>query len=233
MNIEGTYTLQAPPAEVWRYLLDPKVLRQTVPGAESVEQAGENTYAVVVNVRQAPLKGMYQGQVSISEQQYPYHYRITVSGEGKQVAFSGAGSISLNEQSGATVIAYKGELVLQKSSSLWHPSLVKGAVKLLVQQFFTALADQLRTGQAPVVEATVTSGTSSGGVLGNIVILPPKGAAVAFSVSGIFQKVVHRLRLGAGDPVEETRWVQRLQRGGVIAGLLLLVWIGTRLPHRQ
>ncbi len=231
MNIEGTYTLQAPPGEVWRYLLDAEVLQRTVPGAERVEQTGENTYAVVVNVRQAPLKGTYQGQIVISEQQYPYHYRITVHSEGRQVAFSGVGSISLNEQSGATVIAYKGELGLQKASTLWHPSLVKGAVKLLIQQFFNALAAQLRTRQESIVDAPL-AGANSKGVLGKIVVLPNESAA-AFSVNGIFQKIVHRLRLGEGDPVRETRWVERLQRVGVVAGLLFLVWVGTRLPRRH
>jgi hypothetical protein len=176
---------------------------------------------------------VYQGKIIISEQQHPYHYRITVHGEGRQLAFDGAGSISLNEQSQATIIAYKGDLTLQKTSTLLYPSLLKGAAKLLIQQFFTALADHLRTRPATVVEAAPEARSSSNGILGNIVVLPSGGAAaVAFSMRGIFQKVAHRIRLGAGDPVRETRWARRLQRASFIAGLLFLIWVGTRLPRR-
>jgi len=44
--------------------------------------------------------------------------------------------------------------------------------------------------------------------------------------------VVRRLGLGEGDPVEEERWVKRVRRFGVLSILLLLVWVGTRLPGK-
>src|SRR5581483_8035245 len=94
MNIEGTYTLQAQPGEVWRCLLDPQVLQQTVPGARRIEQVDEYTCSVIVNVKQ----GTYQGQMTLSEQEYPYQCHVTVNGEGRQVAFDGSGDITLSEQ---------------------------------------------------------------------------------------------------------------------------------------
>jgi hypothetical protein len=38
--------------------------------------------------------------------------------------------------------------------------------------------------------------------------------------------------LGAGDPVAEVLWVNRLRRTGILLGLLLLVWIGSRIPRK-
>ena len=37
MEIEGTYTLQASPEEVWQCLMDTQVLRSAIPGVEQLE----------------------------------------------------------------------------------------------------------------------------------------------------------------------------------------------------
>ena len=44
--------------------------------------------------------------------------------------------------------------------------------------------------------------------------------------------LVHQLGLGDDDPLLEEQWVARLKRIGAFSALLLLVWIGTRLPRR-
>ena len=110
MNIEGTYTLQAPSTEVWHTLLDTQLLQQTIPGIKSLEQVNENTYAVVFTIKQVPLKGTYQGQIILSEQHYPYHYHLTFEGKGADGTISGAGNIHLNGYNTTTVITYKGTL---------------------------------------------------------------------------------------------------------------------------
>ncbi len=45
MDIEGTYTLQAPPEEVWGCLKDQQVLQRTIPGVERIEALSEEKYA--------------------------------------------------------------------------------------------------------------------------------------------------------------------------------------------
>lgn len=232
MDIEGTYTLHATPAEVWRCLLDPQVLQQLLPGIERIEQTTEQTYTVVLNVKRAPLSGSYQALVTISEQQYPYHYRISVEGEGRQGTFHGAGSIALNEQQNTTVIAYKGAISLKKESAALSPSLVKGAVKLLIQQFFTALADRLRNKSVSLsAEKTIEVVATQRGVAGNVILLPSHEKSV--EPTDIFQRIVHLLGLGAGEQALELLWAQRLRRVSFLSILLLLVWIGTRLPRRR
>jgi hypothetical protein len=186
-------------------------------------------------LKQAPLKGTYQGRIVISERQHPYHYRITVDGEGRQIALNAAGSIVLNERHEGTIIAYRGELTLRKTNPLLRPALLRGAAKLLIQQFFTALAGQLRTRPSYIAEAVIEARSGSKDVGGKIVVMPTEGgnAAAAFSVLGIFQELAHRIWLGKGDPMQEKRWARRLQRVGLVAGLLFLVWVGTRLPSRR
>ncbi len=236
MNIEGTYTLQAPPTEVWHSLLDTQLLQQTVPGIESIQQVSENTYAIVLNIKHAPLEGTYQGQVTLSEQQYPYHYRLTAEAEGQHGTISGAGSIHLNEHNEATVIAYKGTLTYNKQETLLSPKVIKGAAKLLIQQFFTTLATQLPTKehrQASNGENSEEDTQNNGRVRGKIILRLPHITAEPTTPQSVFSKIVYLLGLGAGDYEQEERWERLLRNASILSGFLLLVWIGTRLPRRK
>src|SRR5437588_4331213 len=236
MNIEGTYTLQAPPTEVWHSLLDTQLLQQTVPGIESIEQVSENTYAIVFNIKHAPLEGIYQGNVTLSEQHYPYYYRLTFEGEGEHGTISGVGSIHLNEYNETTVIAYKGTLTYSKQATLLQPKLIKGAAKLLIQQFFTTLATQLPTKvyrQASNGENSEEDTQNNGRVRGKIILRLPHIIAEPTTAQSVFSKIVHLLGLGAGDYEQEQRWERLLRNASLFSGFLLLVWIGTRLPKRK
>ena len=239
MHIEGTYTLQALPGEVWNCLMDQEVLLRTVPGIERIEQIDSDSYAVAIHIKQAPFIDTYNGRVTVTEQQYPYHYRLAIEGEGRQSAISGSGSVHLNERDGSTIIAYQGSLSVSKAGVRLPISLIKGAAKLFIQQYFTALADQLHT-QHVNAEALAIEGVEQPSILknesGNIVILPPAPATAADSglaTKSVFATIVHVLGLGAGDPEQEARWENRLRRVSVISLLLFLVWVGTRLPRRR
>lgn len=232
MNIEGTYTLQASPEQVWQSLMDPEVLLNTVPGIEHLEKIDASMYEMTMQVKHAPLKGSYQGRITISEEQYPYHYRITVQGGGRQNSFSGSGSVHLNGQSDTTVIAYKGNLVQEKRSPLLPPAVIKGAAKLLIQQFFTMLAAHLRT-RIPV--ATIGTERSENGKViqqagGTITVLP---ATLPEEQPGLLRTLIQRSNLGGGDPQEEERLELFIQRIGVVVALLFLIWLGTRIPRKR
>lgn len=235
MNIEGTYTLQAPPEDVWSYLMDQQVLSRTIPGVERLELIEKNIYSLVIHIEHAPLIDTYQGRAIISEQQYPYHYQITLQGEGRHSGVSGVGHVSLSERDNKTIVAYKGTVTLGKLGTLLPGSAAKGAAKLLIQQFFTVLAEQLRTTShaqvVPLQEAAWASIVKQPG--GNIVVVPPPVATEQQEKPTFARAIVRWLALGGDDPLQQAQWVQRVRRIGAISGLLLLVWIGTRLPRRR
>lgn len=247
MNIEGTYTLQVTPEEVWRCLMDPQVLRRAIPGVERLERENTHRYAVTMHIRQAPLIGLYQGHVTISEQQYPQQYRLAIEGEGKQSKISGEGIIQLSRHDENTVVSYKGTLNAGKLATLLPPPLVQGAAKLLIQQFFTELAEYLRT--LSRVEVTVSiAGMQNGDISeqerrealemptsesgARRRFFPPVSALFPAGRASLVLAIVQRLGLGAGNPAEEARWAERVRRFGFVMTLLALVWVGTRLPRR-
>lgn len=219
MDIEGTYTLQATPQEVWNCLMDQQMLLHTIPGVERIEALGEDTYAIAMHIGSTPLTGFYQGHVTVTERQYPYTYHLTIEGEGSQRAIDGEGSVQLNEHGENTVVAYKGTLHLGKLGTPLPVPLVKGTTKLLIQQFFTSLADKLPA-------KAHTPAATAGQARGKIVLLP------ALPQPTLLRMVVRRLGLGAGDPAAEAQWANLLKVVGIVLGLLLLVWIGSRISRR-
>jgi carbon monoxide dehydrogenase subunit G len=228
MDIEGTYTLQATPEDVWKCLMDQQVLRRALPGVEQLEALGENRYAISLAVKQAPLKGSYQGTVTISEQEYPHRYHISVEGEGRHGPVRGEGEVALQRQENNTVIHYRGVLNAARAGTLLPPPLLKGTAKMLIQQFFLSLADQLRVLRPVEVESVllVEEPEQPGLAAGEA---PP---GLPLRSTSLLHLVVRSLGLGGGDSLSEERWVRTLRRVAALGVLLLLVWVGTKLPRR-
>src|SRR3984893_13233678 len=152
MDIEGTYTLQAPVEEVWQCLMDLQTLRHALPGLERLESTEQLAYAFTLRIKQAPLRGVYTGRATIGTDFSgpPMSCFLVLEGDGPHNPFQGTWDIRLSQLQDNTIVAYSGALNAGKMSALLPPSLVKGAVKILIQQFFANLAEQLRTTPVPL-----------------------------------------------------------------------------------
>ena len=135
-------------------------------------------------------------------------------------------------------------------SALLPSSLVKGAVKILIQQFFANLAEQLRTTADTFYldpgfdgsEAQEETGDEHPGRTGEYTREPGRHIVDSLKESidiearmperTVMHRLVRLVGLGKHDPALEEQWVSRLKRFGAFSVLLLLVWIGTRLPRR-
>jgi carbon monoxide dehydrogenase subunit G len=253
MHIEGTYTLLAPPERVWHGMRDQQMLLCAVPGIGQIEALDEHTFTISLSMDQEPFIGNYQGKLTISEQQFPYHYRVTMQGTNNQgQQFRGEITIHLQDRDECTIVAYTGTVHLDAIGQSASATLARGAAKLLIQQFFTALSDQLQVNEAldtdfaavverydlyNVAEAVGVRGQSGVILKRNTTnysgtIPQESSSAMVISEQGsIFSMVVHLLGLGHGEVEQEQVWTRRLRRGSAVAGLLFLVWLGTRLPR--
>lgn len=231
MEIEGTYTLQAPKEEVWNCLMDQQTIQHTIPGLERLTSIGEQSYTFAINIRHAPLRGNHTGRATILEPSYPSAYRLKIEGEGQAQNFQCELSIRLSSHNENTVVSYHGILQPDRSNARISAPLIKATVKVLLQQFFTALADRLRTERQNPAYPTALERVYEKPLMG-VQISEQLMAIRQNRPPSILYRLVHLIGLGQHDPVQEEQWVKRLRQFGLIAILLLLVWVGTRLPRR-
>jgi len=230
MDIEGTYTLQAPPEEVWQDLMNLSTIQQAIPGLERLAQIDEHTYSFTLQIRYAPLRGTYVGQATVLEQNYPAAYQLKIEGEGQSSPFRSVFNIHLSKHDANTVVGYQGTIQLGTHTRISAP-MVKATIKMLLQQFFTALTDQIRTERESPVYVTT---------LEEMYEMPFMEEQLSENLQVRYQerpmdllhRLVHRLNLGRDNPMLEDVWAQRLRQIGFITLFLLLVWLGTRLPRR-
>jgi carbon monoxide dehydrogenase subunit G len=232
MEIEGTYTLQAPAEEVWNCLMDRQTIQHTIPGLERLTKVDDQRYAFVINIRHAPLRGNYSGSASILEPSYPSGYRLKIEGEGTANTFQGECTILLSSRNENTVVSYRGSLQPGHGSVRISTPLLKATVKVLLQQFFTALADRLRTERRSLVSITALEEVAGTPFLEEKTSEQFREMSQS-SHSPLLYLLVRRVGLGGSDPELEEQWVRRLRQIGLVAIFLLLVWLGTRLPRRN
>ena len=65
MDLSATYTFDAPRQLVWELLVDPLVIAACLPGCESLEPVGGDSYHVALTIGVAAITGRYEGTVEI------------------------------------------------------------------------------------------------------------------------------------------------------------------------
>ena len=78
VNLSATYTFDAPRQAVWDLLIDPTVVADCMPGCETFEPSGEDTYRATLTVGVGAITGRYEGTVAIVDKQAPSSYRLIV-----------------------------------------------------------------------------------------------------------------------------------------------------------
>ncbi|HWZ18323.1 MAG TPA: SRPBCC domain-containing protein [Ktedonobacteraceae bacterium] len=230
MDIDGTYTLQAAPEVVLSLLMDLQTLQRAIPGIEGLERMAEDTYAFTLHIKNTPLRGSYSGNAIATKMEYPFSYHMRAEGEGIPGTFHAEWDISLTARDENTVVAYQGSLHFSRADTQLPSPLVKGTIKVLIQQFFMSVADYLRS-------ASLSYQNASEAHIAQLDVSQVHNGRAESSTfpdkSSFLYSIVRQLGLGDNDPFLEQQWVNRLRRIGIISMLLFLVWVGTRLPRKS
>jgi carbon monoxide dehydrogenase subunit G len=147
MKIEGTQELHAPRERVYAALTEPQVLQRCIPGCESLEKTGDDSYAVTIKAGIGAIKGIFKGHVHLEDMRAPEHYRIVVDGKGGPGFVKGSGDFDLEDTGGATLIKYTGELQVGGAIAGIGQRMIEGAAKMMAARFFKALETEAKDSQ--------------------------------------------------------------------------------------
>jgi uncharacterized protein len=144
MKIEGTQELHAPRERVYAALTDPQVLQRCIPGCESLEKSGDDSYAVTIKAGIGAIKGTFKGNVHLEDMRAPEHYRIVVDGKGGPGFVKGSGDFDLEDTGDATLIRYTGEMQVGGAIAGIGQRMIEGAAKMMAARFFKALETEAK-----------------------------------------------------------------------------------------
>lgn len=176
MQLRGTTHIPASQDKVWAALNDPGVLRDCIPGCESVTADGDNAYDAIATVKLGPVKAKFSGRINLTDIDAPNSYRINGEGSGGGAGFAKGGAfVKLTTQADGTELTYDVDATVGGKIAQVGQRLIESAAKKMAAEFFENFNKRVTTGQAPQdinKTAVKTSGPSRGLViLGIIVIL--------------------------------------------------------------
>ncbi len=149
MKLSGEKILPLPQARVWEALNDPEVLRQSIPGCESFEKLGENTYRATVASRIGPVQARFQGNVRLTDLNPPNGY--TLSGEGSGGAAGsakGSARVNLEPAPGGTKLSWTADAQVSGKLAQIGSRLIELTANMMAGQFFNRF-EQILAGEKP------------------------------------------------------------------------------------
>ena len=84
MEVSGQHRFDLPRDKVWQFLLDPEVLKASLPGCEKLEEVGPDEYVATMKIGISFIRGTFTGKVKITDKNEPESYKMAVEGSGPQ-----------------------------------------------------------------------------------------------------------------------------------------------------
>ncbi|HEX9465383.1 MAG TPA: molybdopterin cofactor-binding domain-containing protein [Alphaproteobacteria bacterium] len=138
---EGHAIVAALAEKIWTMLLDPNVLLAVVPGAHGIEKLSDTHFRADVTLGVGPVKGRMRAKVELSNLQPPRSLTLTGSAEGALGFGRGTGTVTLTEEApDRTVIHYRYQAAIGGKVASIGGRLLDGATRVIIGQFFQALA---------------------------------------------------------------------------------------------
>jgi carbon monoxide dehydrogenase subunit G len=122
MNLDGQFTLDAPQAEVYDFLTDPRRVSQHLPDVKNVTIENADQFTVTARVGVSHIKGDVVMKMRIAERRPPVSTTIVGKGTGLASAMDMTTSFALEPAGDAqTVVHWKGQVTISGKLAAFGP----------------------------------------------------------------------------------------------------------------
>jgi hypothetical protein len=187
MEMTGEQLIPAPQQAVWQALNDPQILKECVPGCESIELTGENEYQVLMTSRIGPVSAKFKGKLALSDVKAPDSYSIAFEGQGGAAGFAkGSAKVALAPEGDGTKLSYSAKANIGGKLAQIGSRLVDAAANMIARQFFEAFNEKVAALQGPKGGAGDGHGAHGAGPVAADPDLPKVGdASMIFLAAGL------------------------------------------------
>ncbi|HEX6960017.1 MAG TPA: carbon monoxide dehydrogenase subunit G [Ferrovibrio sp.] len=139
MELTGEQIIPAPREKVWAALNDPDILRQCIPGCETVTKTSDTDFEAAVQVKVGPVKAKFKGKVTLSDLDPPNSCTISGEAQGGVAAGFGKGGAKVqlsDADGGATRLTYQAQAQVGGKLAQIGARLVDGVAAKMAEDFF-------------------------------------------------------------------------------------------------
>jgi uncharacterized protein len=148
--MSGEEIIPADIETVWRALNDPEVLKQCIPGCESITKTSDTEMSARVVVKVGPVKAGFNGSVKLRDLKPPHSYRIEGKGEGGLAgAASGGATVHLETAPEGTKMTYDVDAQVIGKMAMLGARLIDSTASMLAGKFFEKFAEVAAKMKAP------------------------------------------------------------------------------------
>jgi carbon monoxide dehydrogenase subunit G len=142
LKLSGRKTIDRPPADLWRLLMDPAVLRECIPGCQDLELVGPMRYRIALKVGLGLVKGTFKGEAELKDVEEPVKYRLEVNAKGATGFIQGATDVRIAPAGGGkqSDLSYESEAQVGGLLASVGARLFQGAARTFTEEFFDKLA---------------------------------------------------------------------------------------------
>jgi uncharacterized protein len=159
MELSNTRIVPAPPDAVWAALNDPAILKACVPGCESLERTGDDSYALVMSARIGPVSARFTGRMTMTDIDAPHGYTLNFEGQGGAAGFArGDARVTLApEGERQTALTYVAKAQVGGKLAQVGSRLVNGVAAKMSDDFFARFVARFAPAEAPVADGAANS----------------------------------------------------------------------------
>ncbi|MGB8277947.1 MAG: carbon monoxide dehydrogenase subunit G [Methylovirgula sp.] len=137
MDMNDQQRIEALREAVWAALNDPDILKQCIPGCESISKLSDTEMEAVSTLKVGPIKATFKGKVVLSEIDPPNGYRISGEGTGGMAGHAkGGAKVTLEADGEATILYYEVKAEVGGKLAQLGSRLIDGTAKKLAGEFF-------------------------------------------------------------------------------------------------
>jgi carbon monoxide dehydrogenase subunit G len=137
MDMTGEQRITASQEAVWAALNDADILRQSIPGCESLDKLSDTEMTARVKLQIGPVRATFSGKVTLSDLDPPNSYRISGEGSGGAAGFAKGGAVvRLSEDGDATLMRYEVKADVGGKIAQLGGRLIDSTAKKLADDFF-------------------------------------------------------------------------------------------------
>src|ERR1700675_3386949 len=143
MQMKDSQRIPASKDKVWAALNDPEVLKQCIPGCQSLEMSSPTDMTATVVFRVGPVKATFGGKVTLSDLDPPNSYRISGEGSGGVAGFAkGGATVRLESESpDVTILHYEVNAQIGGKLAQLGQRLIDSTARKLAGEFFAAFGE--------------------------------------------------------------------------------------------